>query len=43
MNSPRNVTAVYVLKFPIETFFVGLIVLGAVLASLVILARKRMS
>jgi subtilisin family serine protease len=43
MNSPRNVTAVYVLRFPIETFVVGLVVVAAVLVLLVIVARKRTS
>jgi len=43
MNAPRNVTAVYALNFPVETFVVAIVVLVAILVSFVIIARKRMS
>jgi subtilisin family serine protease len=43
MNTPRNVTAVYALRFPVETFVVAIVVLVAILVSFVIIARKRMS
>lgn len=43
MNAPGNVTAVYALNFPIETFVVGIVVLVAILVSFVIIARKWMS
>ena len=43
MNAPRNVTAAYVLNFPVETFVVAILVLAAILVSFVIIARKWMS
>ena len=43
MRAPTNVTAVYVLSFPVETFAVGLVALVTILVSLVIIARKWMS
>jgi len=43
MNAPRNVTATYVLNFPVETFVVAILVLAAILVSFVIIARKWMS
>lgn len=43
MNEPRNVTAAYVLNFPVETFVVAILVLAAILVSFVIIARKWMS
>lgn len=43
MNAPSNVTAAYVLIFPVGTFVVAIVVLGAILGLFVIIARKRMS
>jgi len=43
MNMPGNVTAVYALTFPVETFVVAMVVLVAILVSFVIIARKWMS
>jgi hypothetical protein len=43
MNAPGNVTAVYALNFPVETFVVGIVVLVAILVLFVIIARKWMS
>jgi minor extracellular serine protease Vpr len=43
MNAPNNVTAAYVLNFPVETFAVVIVVLVAILGAFVIIARKWMS
>jgi subtilisin family serine protease len=43
MNAPRNVTAVYALNFPAETFVFGIVALVAILVACVIIARKWMS
>jgi minor extracellular serine protease Vpr len=43
MNEPRNVTAVYVLTFPVETFVVSMAILVVILVSAVLVARKWMS
>jgi hypothetical protein len=43
MNEPKNVTAVYILTFPLETFVVAMVILVAILVSVVLVARKWMS
>jgi hypothetical protein len=43
MDAPNNVTAAYVLNFPVITFVVAMVVLVGILVSFVVIARKWMS